>query len=292
MEQTNQAKEMHQTNHVNEIHQTNHTDQRNEEGHTNQEVQTGQMNQVHQAANPMNQMHQTANPMNQMHQAASQMNQMHQVNQTYQIRQMPHADQTNQMHQTESLAASAMPNRNVIRVFSALVEEISRDRGTTFVTISYQNCDGCAVPSDTVRLVVSQDTDIYNEQGQRIRANELSRGMTVDASFSSAMTRSIPPQAQAFFIRVTARAPQTETMTGRIAQVNARGRFIIVMANQNPASAIRFQISPDTVILDFWGRRTNLASLRPGLRVRVEHASFMTASIPPQTTAFVVQMIR
>lgn len=184
------------------------------------------------------------------------------------------------------------PGRNVIRVFSAIIEDISRDRNTMFVTISYNDCVGCTGRGDTVRLVVNQDTDIYDERGRNIRPGELERGMTVDANFSSAMTRSIPPQSQAFFIRVIRRAAQTETTTGRIIEVNTRGSFILVLRNQNPASAIRFNISPDTVILDLFGRRTRLASLRPGFRVRVVHATFMTASIPPQTSAFSVQVIR
>ncbi|MCH5264220.1 MAG: hypothetical protein J1F42_15065, partial [Lachnospiraceae bacterium] len=110
----------------------------------------------------------------------------------------------------------------------------------------------------------------------------------------SAMTRSIPPQAQAFFIQVIRRGGgnRSETTTGRILEVNTRNSFLLVLRNQNPSSAIRFNITPDTVILDFFGRRTSLSSLMPGLRVRVEHATFMTASIPPQTTAFRVQMIR
>lgn len=184
------------------------------------------------------------------------------------------------------------PNRNVIRVFSAVIREISRERNTTFVTIAYNNCVGCGSPSGTVRLVVNQETTILNERGRNIRAGELERGMTVDADFSSAMTRSIPPQAQAFFIRVTRRVNQTETTIGRIIEVNTRNNFILVLRNQNPSSAVRFNISPGTVILDPFGRRTNLSSLRAGFRVRVEHASFMTASIPPQTTAFTVQIIR
>lgn len=184
------------------------------------------------------------------------------------------------------------PNRNVIRVFSAVIEDIFRDRNTTFVTISYSDCVGCGGAPDSVRLVVNQDTDIYNERGRRIRVGELERGMIVDASFSSAMTRSIPPQAQAFFIRITRRMNQTETTTGRMIEVNTRNNFILVLRNQNPSSAIRFNITPDTVILDLFGRRIRLSQLNPGFRVRVEHASFMTASIPPQTTAFRVQIIR
>ena len=185
-----------------------------------------------------------------------------------------------------------LQNRNVIRVFSAIIEEVFRERNTTFVTIAYNDCVGCAGSTNLVRLVVNQDTDIRDERGRNIRANELERGMTVDASFSSTMTRSIPPQAQAYFIRVTERANRTETTIGRIIEVNTRNNFILVLRNQNPASAIRFNISPGTVILDLFGRRIRLSSLSPGFRVRVEHATFMTASIPPQTTAFTVQMIR
>lgn len=196
------------------------------------------------------------------------------------------------MDYIDNFSSSRRPDRNVIRVFSALIEDIARDRGAVFVTISYTNCAGCGTPSDTVRLVVNQSTDIYDEQGRNIRPNELERGMTIDASFSSAMTRSIPPQAQAFFIRITERPVQSVTTTGRIAEVNSRNNFIIVLTSQNPSSAIRFHILPDTVILDLFGRRTRLLALRPGFRVRVEHASFMTAGIPPQTTAFTVQVIR
>lgn len=183
-------------------------------------------------------------------------------------------------------------NRNVIRVFSALIQEVTRERDTTFVTIAYNDCIGCDRASGTVRLVVNQDTVIHDERGRNIRAGELRRGMTVDANFSSAMTRSIPPQAQAFFIRLTRRENRAETATGRILEVNTRNHFILVLISQNSPSAIRFNISPDTVIFDLFGRRIGLSSLRPGFRVRVEHASFMTLSIPPQTTAFTVQMIR
>lgn len=182
--------------------------------------------------------------------------------------------------------------RNVIRVFAAVIEEISRERNTTFVTISYRNCSGCADPSGTVRLVINQDTVIRDENGRNMRIGELERGMTVDASFSSAMTRSIPPQAQAFSIRVVRRSNRTETTTGRIIEVNTRNNYILVLRNQNLSSAIRFNVSPNTVILDFFGRRTGLSSLRQGFRVRVEHASFSTASIPPQTTAFTIRIIR
>lgn len=193
---------------------------------------------------------------------------------------------------TYNLPPFPIPNRDAIRVFSARIEEITRDRNTTFVTISYRDCIGCARPEDLVRLVVDRNTIIHDERGRNILANELERGMTVDASFSSAMTRSIPPQAQAFLIRVVRRQTSNETTTGRIAEVNTRGNYIVTISNLNPSSAIRFNLSPETVIRNSSGRRIPLALLVPGLRVQIEHASFMTASIPPQTTAFTIQILQ
>lgn len=184
------------------------------------------------------------------------------------------------------------PGRDRIRVFSAMIEDISRDRNGTLVTITYNDCIGCARPEDQVRLVVNRDTVIHDERGRNVPASELQRGMIVNATFSSAMTRSIPPQAQAFSIRIIRRPSRNEISTGRIIEVNTRNNYIVVLRSANPGSAIRFNLSSNTTILSSAGRRIPLSLLVPGLRVRVEHASFMTASLPPQTTAFVVQVIR
>ena len=45
---------------------------------------------------------------------------------------------------------------------------------------------------------------------------------------------------------------RNETTTGRIIEVNNRGNYIVTMNNFNPASAIRFNLSPETVISN-WG---------------------------------------
>ncbi|MCM1498674.1 MAG: hypothetical protein NC124_09435 [Clostridium sp.] len=193
---------------------------------------------------------------------------------------------------TYKLPPFPIPNRDIIRVFSARIEEITRDRNTTLVTISYNDCIGCARPEDLIRLVVDRNTIIHDERGRNIRVDDLERGMTVDAVFSSAMTRSIPPQAQAFLIRIVRRQSMNRTTTGRITEINARNNYLITLSSLNPASAVRFNLSPQTVILNSSGRRIPFSLLVPGLRVRVEHAAFMTASIPPQTTAFTIQILR
>lgn len=54
---------------------------------------------------------------------------------------------------------------------------------------------------------------------------------------------------------------------------------------------MRFVISQATVILNRFGDRISLSQIKPGQLVKVEHASFQTMSIPPQTTAFRIQVL-
>lgn len=177
-----------------------------------------------------------------------------------------------------------------MRVRNAMIEEIYTDRGTTFVTIIYRNRP--SEREERVKLVVNRDTRIVNEEGRRIAVRDLEEGMRVDATFSEAMTRSIPPQAQAISIRVKEPIRRMEVTFGRVLEVNTREKFILVMRNQNLTDIIRFNVGDETRIEDIFGRRIRLSQLVPGLRVRVEHADFMTASIPPQSPAYEIRMIR
>ncbi|MBE5961640.1 MAG: hypothetical protein E7256_09715 [Lachnospiraceae bacterium] len=183
--------------------------------------------------------------------------------------------------------------RDDIWANNAVIEEINRSQGIWYVTISYQQIFGRGRrQQQTVRLVITPDTRITDENRRPLRPRELEEGMVVNALFSSAMTRSIPPQARAYRIIVVERPESSVTSEGRIVQVDTRNRFIITMSSNNPASMVRFNVGPDTVIMDLFGRQIALRNLFPGVRVRVEHGMAMTASIPPQTTAYLIQVIQ
>lgn len=80
--------------------------------------------------------------------------------------------------------------------------------------------------------------------------------------------------------------------TGRILNINRQNRNFTVMTDQNRSSVIQFNLADNARIFDMFGRQINFSCLTPGMRVRVRHAMFMTMSIPPQTTAFSVRVIR
>lgn len=199
-------------------------------------------------------------------------------------------------------------------ISNGIITNISTDRRTTFVTVTYMENSGNRRREQTIRLVVEPRTVVLNTNGIPVPASALEIGMTIDATFSSSMTRSIPPQANAFMIRIVRPArprprpprpkpqpprprpprpqPQPPEVTvGTILNVDRNSRSFTTISNQDFSTIIRFNVSDDTRIFDRSGRPINFGRLSPGMRVRVRHANFMTPSIPPQTTAFEVQVL-
>lgn len=181
------------------------------------------------------------------------------------------------------------PVQSISRAFNAIIENISTEANTTFITISYRSCRTCN--SQTVVLVANRNTILLNENQRTVPLNTLRKGMTVNALFSTAMTRSIPPQATAYLIQIIERPVSDTTTTGRIIDIDRQNLSFTTTSDRNPTSAIRFNVAENARIFDKSGRQIPFGLLMPGMRVRVRHASFMTASIPPQTTAFEIRVL-
>lgn len=184
------------------------------------------------------------------------------------------------------------PQNVRISILGGLIEEISANGDNTLVTISYSNCPACNQRDKQIVLVVGNRTLIYDEEGNRILPENLKRGMLINAVFSSTMTRSIPPQANAYRIRVV-RRPENEGITeGRIIDIDRQDRSFTLLSNSDATTILRVVVPESAVIKDIFGRQIPFSNLVAGVRVRVRHAAYMTASLPPQTTAYEVQIIR
>lgn len=185
-----------------------------------------------------------------------------------------------------------------INVEDAVIEEIFQDNNVSYVTISYGVLgDFNTINMELVRLVVDRNTIIRDRRGRRMRVRDLRVGNVVDASFSTAMTRSIPPQSRAFAITVIREYVNPiqpgfpNIVEDRIMEVDRNNNFLITGNPFDMMSQMRFVVDNSTEIFDRRGNRIRLRDLRPGQMVRVEHADFMTMSIPPQTTAFRIWVI-
>lgn len=179
---------------------------------------------------------------------------------------------------------------NVQRINNALVEDVFTKDGSTgnlTVTASSQG-----TPPQTIRLNVGRSTVILNSLGQTMCLCDIKRGMIIDSLFSSLMTRSIPPQSNAFLIvvRREAQAP-VAISTGRIAKVDTANNAVFTGNPFDISTQTRYNISVTAPIVDRRGNLISIRSLRPGQMVRITHSNAMTASIPPQTAAFHVQVL-
>lgn len=183
---------------------------------------------------------------------------------------------------------------NIMRIENALVEEtFCFNDSSGYIIVSY------SVPGENntsfieyIRLNFSRNTVIINSFRQNVCPCCLQKGMWVNVIFSSRMTRSIPPQSGALLI-VVKRGIQTPSSvtTAPVAYVDPSNNFLYTGNPNNINSQTRFLITDTTTITNRFGNPVSLSALRPGQLVRIRHANAMTASIPPQTTAFAVQLV-
>jgi hypothetical protein len=192
----------------------------------------------------------------------------------------------------ETVLRIRQPLNNVIISENAFIEEISIVNQTGFVTISYGVMDEFNIINmNLVTLIVSQNTTIRDQFGQRLYLRNLREGMTIHAEFSVSMTKSNPPHSIAFRIIVINDNDATNVTVGRILSIDTYYGFLYTGNSNDINSQMRFVVTDSTIIMNRSGNRIRLRNLRPGQSVRVEHANFQTMSIPPQTTAFSIQVI-
>lgn len=177
------------------------------------------------------------------------------------------------------------------QISNGTIQDISSERTNTFVTVNYSDRMGGRENEQTIRLIVNPRTVILNPNGIPVPVTALRIGMVINATVSSAMTRSIPPQTNAYVIRIVRRQPMDNIVAGRILDVDQQGRNFTIISDRDFSSIIRFNVPDNVRIMDRFGRSVGFSRLTPGMRVRVRHANFMTASIPPQTTAFEIQIL-
>lgn len=183
---------------------------------------------------------------------------------------------------------------SIMQVNNALVEEVSVSNNTTgYIIISYVDFSAGGVETMSfMRLNVNRNTAIINLAGGSSSLSDIQEGMWIDALFSPMMTRSIPPQSNAFLILVRRGLPNsTSTTTDRILAVDFGNNTFVAGTPNNINRQTRFLVTDNTLIRNRQDNPISFSDLQPGQMVRIIHSNAQTASIPPQTTAYYVQLL-
>lgn len=180
----------------------------------------------------------------------------------------------------------------VIVVNSAVIQSVYADRNNGQVTIAFRLMDKNQIANvNVLTLNVDHNTIIQNRRKKTLKLNQLRRGMIVYTEFSSAMTRSIPPQAYAYKIIVINDVDNVEEKIDTVIRVDEKNDIMYTGKMNDIYSQMKFVVTNLTTIYDRKGNRISLNDIRPRDTVRVIHANFQTASIPPQTTAYSIQVL-
>lgn len=181
----------------------------------------------------------------------------------------------------------------ILHVDNAIIMEVmANTERTGYILISFRESEEYGVIYiQEIQLNVGVDTIIMDENGAPLNLYDLNKGMRVNADFSSAMTRSIPPQSNAYRIVVLQEEVSVNITTDRVVSVDTNNNFLTTGNPYDMYDQMIFNISNETVILDRNRNAIPLEAIQPGQLVRVEHANFQTLSIPPQSPAYRVQVL-
>lgn len=191
------------------------------------------------------------------------------------------------------------PASESITIAKATIKEISLE--TKQVTILPEGKTDEV--NNYIVLNIGDDTHIKHYLNKAIyKINDLKTGMTISATHSPAMTRSIPPQTAAFTITILEEESTTEITSEAItldkmvvAEVNQKENYFIV----TPQGADAKDINVQTIIrydqktklsFDDSSKQSNINSLKVGSLVTLRVSPAMTLSIPPQTFVLEIQV--
>lgn len=213
------------------------------------------------------------------------------------------------MNNDPDLSTTIAQLGNTTQINNGRIVDITCSNNSGNILVSY-SAPGSDTGTRNIRLNINNRTLVLNTFGQRICVCCLQRGMLINAIISSAMTRSIPPQSNAFLINVLRNPsfpippnfpfpPQRPTppqgpsdvTTGRIILIDFDNHYIITENPNDINDQTRFNITNSTSITNRFGAPIQFNSLRTNQLARIRHANFQTPSIPPQTTAFQIQLL-
>ncbi len=185
--------------------------------------------------------------------------------------------------------------KNSTQIKNAYIDEIADySKSEKVVTIIYETVDSKnRIIENIMDLIVDGNTKIYNQLGDNIKVSGLKQGMIINVEHSNKITKSAVPQAYANKISIIKSEADTQITESKILDVYTSNQksYILVGDSNNTAKQILFVLADNAVIKNQYEKTIALKDLVKGQKIKVEHSSAMTRSLPPQCVAYTVQII-
>ncbi len=164
--------------------------------------------------------------------------------------------------------------------YQGVITEISNKQITVHSNLTTQGYE-------TIVFNLSRETKFEN-----CHLTELEVGNSIIVKHSLAMTRSAIPQAAALSVKLGTSLEQTFKYEGLVKEVveDQNKNLLVLVASSNPLEnnkEIRFVVSKDTKLIN-----SKLSDLKAGTKVKLSYGMVMTMSLPPQTGALSLEIIK
>lgn len=197
-----------------------------------------------------------------------------------------------------AMVTAADDNKLVMPITSNSVEA---DTITSKVIVKSINNDN-NLKSIVVTLVDDNSMDIVLKisEDTKIDLDSIKEGDIVTATYSKAMTRSIPPQTNAVSVikdnddnndnAASEPLPLSVMNLNAVISEITTGEYksILVDDSNNKNSQISLNIDDNTIIIKATGEPLNFSDLKEGDKINVVHSPAMTFSLPPQTYSYAI----
>lgn len=189
---------------------------------------------------------------------------------------------------------TAAQHGSVMVVENALVESTFSSMGEcTCLLISYIR-PGTEMMEfiELLRLIITTNTVILDSSGSPTDSSAIHKGMYIDAIYSPVMTRSIPPQSNAFLIIVKDdHLSSLEITMDQIVEVDIENSCLYTGSTDDVSSRIRFTISDKTFIRDQTGIPADIRYPQAGQNARIIHAALKKNDVLHEIPALYIQLI-
>ncbi len=165
--------------------------------------------------------------------------------------------------------------------YEGTVKEVSTNKDYTLVLVETSNSNDA---HKEIRFVISKDTKMKND-----KVSDIKVGTKLNLSYGMVMTMSIPPQTSALSLEIVKDVQKTYEYEGKITNLTKSGNNLLVTVASKSTKAtdkeMIFVVSSNTKIED-----GKLTDLKVGAEVDVKYGSVVTASLPPQTAALIIEL--
>ncbi|MBQ3573420.1 MAG: copper amine oxidase N-terminal domain-containing protein [Clostridia bacterium] len=145
-----------------------------------------------------------------------------------------------------------------------------------------------------VLVLIGEDTKI-TANGEEASAQAIASEMLLNVKYSEQMTRSIPPQTTAISIELLNLPVENEDIVEEekaigSAKINSVEDGAIVVTDEVRGEVIVFVTEETKITKD--GEEVSANELKADMEITIEYAAHMTMSIPPQTNAVSIEIVK